>query len=163
MTDIEKADVLRKAAEIMSTEWGSEPIDEMREYADALDPPYKLDCSLRGEVLVVNSFGQRSMMYADKHGIGYWSKHGTRYVWDIVGKYGWKVTKLHILQPGEVTVKIPPVSEWPEETYTYTVGGWFRNYIYRHQRVVTRDEAERREDKRMMLYSKNDLGQEESQ
>ena len=41
MTDIEKADVLRKAADIMSTEWGSEPIDEMREYADALDQLYR--------------------------------------------------------------------------------------------------------------------------
>ena len=106
MNDKEKADILRKAADIMSTEWGSEPIDEMREYADALDPPYKVDRSLRGWVLVVNKQGQKSMMYADANGIGYWSEHGTRFSWEDVELYGWKVTKLNVLHPGEVTVHV---------------------------------------------------------
>ena len=144
MTDIEKADVLRKAAEIMSTEWGSEPIDEMREYADALDPPYKVDRSLRGWVMIEYDSGVKQVLHAEEHGLTESDqRHAGLITWDEVEKYGWKVTKLHILQPGEVTVKIPPVSKWPERA----IGIEWRYYkpdaFYpANTPIITREHAE---------------------
>ena len=119
-----------------------EIITGLREEAEKLDPPYQLDRSLRGWVLVTEPCGATWVWRAYEGGL---VEREETMTWDGVVRQGWKVEQLHVLQPNEVTVKIPPVSEWPEETYTYTVGGWFRNYIYRHQRIVTREEAERME------------------
>jgi hypothetical protein len=144
MNDREKADVLRKAADIMSTEWGNEPIDEMRDYADALDPPYRLDRSLRGLVMAVVTSAE-SIYWADDDGLHQFLGGVKCITWDEVVDRRYKVTKLRILQPGEVVAKIPPVAEWPDEAYTYTVGGWFRDDLRRHQQVISRLEAERME------------------
>ena len=98
------AEALRLAATYLGSGLHDNAVESLQRQANALDPPYKVDRSLRGWVLVVNRQGQKSMMYADANGIGYWSEHGTRFSWDDVELYGWKVTKLRILQPGQTAV-----------------------------------------------------------
>ena len=122
MTDIEKADVLRKAADIMSTEWGSEPIDEMRDYADALDPPHRA-----------------SPDYVE---------HMKREAAAIRERY-----------TGVSEIERQLAKARAEAEYWRNMN----DRLEREIRDLRREIAARREDKRMMLYSKNDLGQEESQ
>ena len=76
-------------------------------FANELDPPYKLDRSLRGWVLVVRPTS-RSIWWACYDGLLQWAATGDEidYSWATVETYGWRVTKLHVLQPGEVVVHV---------------------------------------------------------
>ena len=144
------AEALRLAATYLGSGLHDNAVESLQRQANALDPPCKVCRSLRGWVLVVNKQGQKSMMYADANGIGYWSEHGTRFSWDDVELYGWKVTKLHILQPDEVAVSILPTSEWPHGCEFIRIVLLFESATGRtinesFERIFDRKDAERME------------------
>ena len=141
MDNKEIADVLRKAAEIMSTEWGSEPIDEMREYADALDPPYKVDRSLRGWVMV-NTFNGEGIFWADLGGLRQFSSGVVCVTWDTAEKHRYKVTKLRILQPGQTAVG----SALIREAFTLLRSARYDVSADKLEEILEVDELERMEE-----------------
>ena len=143
------AEALRLAATYLGSGMHDNAVESLQRQADALDPPYQLDRSLRGWVLVVGPTS-RSVWWACHKGLQQWATIDDQidYSWATVEDYGWKVTKLNILQPEEVAVSIPPTSEWPEESKWITLGYVFENrgmYITPTNKI-TREQAERMEE-----------------
>ena len=104
---------------------GTFAFQRIREFADELDPPYKLDRSLRGWVMVVTVDGQYGILRAEQDGL-YTFRGGMHCVaWDLADEAKYQVTPIRVLQPGEVAVKIAPVSEWPRSA-TY-IGVYYAN------------------------------------
>jgi hypothetical protein len=101
--------------------------------ADELDPLYPEP----GTVVVRD--GVYGLMF-DKDGLVYCVEEGSGAVSGYI--HGWKPAR--ILAPDEVAIKVPPVSEWPEES---TKIGWYfaDGSAFVHGDIITRAEAERME------------------
>ena len=125
--------------------------DRLLREADDIDPPYKVDRSLRGWVLVVGPTS-RSVWWACRDGLQQWATIDDQidYSWATVEDYGWRVTKLNILQPGEVAVSILPTSEWPHGCEFIRIVLLFESATGRtinesFERIFDRKDAERME------------------
>ena len=107
------AEALRLAATYLGSGLHDNAVESLQRQANALDPPYKVDRSLRGWVLVVGPTS-RSIWWACHDGLQQWATTGGEidYSWATVEDYGWRVTKLHILQPSEVAVQLPDEEDW---------------------------------------------------
>ena len=119
-----------------------EIIAGLREEADKLDP---LDRSLRGWVLVTEPCRATWVWRAYENGL---ADREETMTWGEVEKRGWQVEQLHVLQPGEVAVEIPPVSEWPRSA-TY-IGVYYANDRGPIDEIfsIDREQAERMEAER---------------
>ena len=106
MNDKEKADILRKAAEYIEgvdpkTDEDTYAIEQCISYADKLDPPYKVDRSLRGWVLMTEPCMGTWVWRAYEKGL---ADREETMTWGIVEKRGCKVEQLRTLQPDEVVL-----------------------------------------------------------
>lgn len=111
MNDKQKAEALRLAATYLGSGLHDNAVKSLQRQANALDPP-KVDRSLRGWVMVVVG-GKEAVYWAEEDRL-YDFRGGLHHIkWEQAENRRFKVTKLHTLQPDEVAVKIPPVSEWP--------------------------------------------------
>ena len=145
------AEALRLAATYLGSGMHDNAVESLQRQANALDLPHKVDRSLRGWVLVEEPISQ-SIYWACRKGLQQWILHEDEpdYTWATVEDLGWRVTKIRTLQPGEVVAKIPPMSEWPEESKWITLGYVFENrgmYITPTNKI-TREQAERMEEEK---------------
>ena len=142
------AGALRLASTYLGSGLHDNAVKSLERQANALDPPYKVDRSLRGWVLVVGPTS-RSVWWACRDGLQQWATIDDQidYSWATVEDYGWRVTKLRTLQPDEVAVTLEPVKDWPEDAayvWAVYVDADF-NECGDLGSVISRDEAERME------------------
>ena len=149
MTNKEKAEALRKAAAVLK-EIELRDDDEQfhaqwicEQYADKFDPPYTLDRSLRGWVMIEYDSGVKQVLHAEKHGLTESDQRNADLItWDEVEKYGWKVTKLRILQPGQTAVG----SALIREAFTLLRSARYDTSADKLEEILEVDELERMEE-----------------
>ena len=144
------AEALRLAATYLGSGLHDNAVKSLERQANALDPPYKLDRSLRGWVMVRDAdmvwvwlAVAKGLQSSDDK---YWDDDDVL-SWDDVERNGWKVEKLNVLQPGEVAVTLEPVKDWPEDAaYVWAV------YVNANlnecgdlEAIISREDAERME------------------
>jgi len=131
MTNKEIAERLRKIMNMYS-------VDKLQQLANELDPP-------RPEPGTVVWWrypddGEWFPGVAKPDGV---EDHSDYPDWDEIE---WKPAR--ILAPDEVAVKVPPVSEWPNEAFRidsepyYRMQGWSKKTIGQYVTLITRAEAE---------------------
>ena len=141
------AEALRLAATYLGSGLHDNAVESLQRQANALDSHYKVDRSLRGWVMVTEPCMGTWMWRAYEGGL---ADREETMTWGEVEKRGWKVEQLHILQPDEVAVSIPPTSEWPHGCEFILIVLLFESATGRtmnesFERIFDRKDAERME------------------
>lgn len=94
LTDGEAAAMYRFAADYLVSEGYPDAARTLRQWAELLDPPYKVDRSLRGWVLVGDSNrGMQHVQWASRRGISQF-KGGSGVTWDYFERDGCVIRRL---------------------------------------------------------------------
>lgn len=114
---------------------------ELTTLADRLDPPKpKVDRSLRGLVKVTYG-GLTTYRTALADGLSDGGRDAS-WRWDDVDERGCTVTPVRVLADDEVAVKVPPMEEWPTDSWRMVYGFIVGGKSFHMETAITRAEAE---------------------